>query len=220
MDALIKRFSEKFTPEQTALFQQAVDFTVKHHEGQKRESGEPYIIHPVAVAKLVLDMGMDSVSVIAAMLHDTVEDCEDVSLEDIRILFGADVTQLVDGVTKLTISGKQTYITKKQEQAENAALIAEYEAKLKSAEIVEHDLTDLSTVNIGMMVSIKGEDGKVKKYELTGATANMFDAKNPKISKDSPIGKAIIGKKKGDTVEVEAPAGTMKFTIEDISKKK
>ena len=78
----------------------------------------------------------------------------------------------------------------------------------------------MSVVNIGMMVSIKGEDGNVKKYELTGATANMFDAKNPKISKDSPIGKAIIGKKKGDTVEVEAPAGTMKFTIEDISKKK
>jgi len=119
MDALMKAFSEKFTPEQTALFQQAVEFTVKHHEGQMRESGEPYIIHPVAVANIVLGMGMDSVSVIAAMLHDTVEDCEDVSLEDIRDLFGADVAQLVDGVTKLTISGKQTYITKKQEQAEN-----------------------------------------------------------------------------------------------------
>lgn len=118
------------------------------------------------------------------------------------------------------LSENSEYDAAKQEQAENAALIAEYEAKLKSAEIVEHDLTDLSTVNIGMMVSIKGEDGKVKKYELTGATANMFDVKNPKISKDSPIGKAIIGKKKGDTVTVEAPAGIMKFTIEDISKKK
>ena len=118
------------------------------------------------------------------------------------------------------LSENSEYDAAKQEQAENAALIAEYEAKLKSAEIVEHDLTDLSAVNIGMMVSIKGEDGKVKKYELTGATANMFDAKNPKISKDSPIGKAIIGKKKGDTVTVEAPAGTMTFTIEDISKKK
>lgn len=118
------------------------------------------------------------------------------------------------------LSENSEYDAAKQEQAENAALIAEYEAKLKSAEIVEHDLTDLSTVNIGMIVSIKGEDGKVKKYELTGATANMFDAKNPKISKDSPIGKAIIGKKKGETATVEAPAGTMTFTIEDISKKK
>ena len=118
------------------------------------------------------------------------------------------------------LSENSEYDAAKQEQAENAALIAEYEAKLKSAEIVEHDLKDLSTVNIGMIVSIKGEDGKVKKYELTGATANMFDTKNPKISKDSPIGKAIIGKKKGDTATVEAPAGIMTFTIEDISKKK
>ena len=118
------------------------------------------------------------------------------------------------------LSENSEYDAAKQEQAENAALIAEYETKLKNAEIVEHDLTDLSTVNIGMMVSIKDEAGNVKKYELTGATANMFDAKNPKISKDSPIGKAIIGKKKGDAVEVDAPAGVLKFIIEDISKKK
>ena len=118
------------------------------------------------------------------------------------------------------LSENSEYDAAKQEQAENAALIAEYEAKLKSAEIVEHDLTDLSVVNIGMVVALKDKEGNVKKYELTGATANMFDAKNPKISKDSPIGKAIIGKKKGDKVVVDAPVGTMKFTIEDISKKK
>ena len=118
------------------------------------------------------------------------------------------------------LSENSEYDAAKQEQAENAALIAEYEAKLKSAEIVEHDLTDLSAVNIGMVVALKDKEGNVKKYELTGATANMFDAKNPKISKDSPIGKAIIGKKKGDKVVVDAPMGTMKFTIEDISKKK
>ena len=118
------------------------------------------------------------------------------------------------------LSENSEYDAAKQEQAENAALIAEYEAKLKSAEMVAHDLTDLSAVNIGMVVALKDKEGNVKKYELTGATANMFDAKNPKISKDSPIGKAIIGKKKGDKVVVDAPMGTMKFTIEDISKKK
>ena len=118
------------------------------------------------------------------------------------------------------LSENSEYDAAKQEQAENAALILEYELKLKSAEIVEHDLTDLSTVNIGMIVTIKDASGTLKKYELTGATANMFDIKNPKISKDSPIGKAIIGRKKGDTVEVEAPGGVMKITIEDISKKK
>lgn len=119
MDTLVKRFSEKYTPEQTELFQQAVSFSVHHHDGQKRESGEPYIIHPIAVASLVMDMGMDAASVTAAILHDSVEDCADVSLDDIRERFGDDIAHLVDGVTKLTISGKQTYITKKQEQAEN-----------------------------------------------------------------------------------------------------
>ena len=119
MDALIQRFSEKYSPAETELFRRAVSFAMQHHEGQKRESGEPYISHPIAVAGIVLDMGMDAASVTAAILHDTVEDCEDVSLADIEREFGADIAMLVDGVTKLTISGKQTYITKKQEQAEN-----------------------------------------------------------------------------------------------------
>ena len=119
MDALIQRFSEKYSPAETELFRRAVSFAMQHHEGQKRESGEPYISHPIAVAGIVLDMGMDAASVTAAILHDAVEDCEDVSLADIEREFGADIAMLVDGVTKLTISGKQTYITKKQEQAEN-----------------------------------------------------------------------------------------------------
>ncbi|MFA7636425.1 MAG: transcription elongation factor GreA [Monoglobales bacterium] len=118
------------------------------------------------------------------------------------------------------LSENSEYDAAKQEQAENAALILEYETKLKNAEIVEHDLTDLSTVNIGMVVTIKDAAGNEKKFELTGATANMFDTKNPKMSKDSPIGRAIIGRKKGETVEVDAPGGAMKITIEDISKKK
>ncbi len=118
------------------------------------------------------------------------------------------------------LSENSEYDAAKQEQAENAALIAEYENKLKSAEIIENDITDLSTVNIGMMITLQAENGSQKKYELTGATANMFDAKNPKISKDSPIGKAILGKKVGDKVDVEAPAGVMHFTIEKIEKKK
>lgn len=119
MESLVKRFSEKYTPEETERFQRALEFATKHHEGQKRESGESYITHPIAVASIVMDMGMDAASVTAAILHDTVEDCADVELADIEREFGADVAMLVDGVTKLTISGKQTYITKKQEQAEN-----------------------------------------------------------------------------------------------------
>ena len=119
MDKLVADFAEKYNPEQTARFQKAVDFTKSVHEAQRRESGEPYYTHPEAVAGIVMGLGMDAESVTAALLHDAVEDGEDITVEMIDKEFGADIARLVDGVTKLTISGKQTYITKKQEQAEN-----------------------------------------------------------------------------------------------------
>ncbi len=118
-DQLIEAFAGKYTPEQTEAFRRAVAYAATVHAAQLRESGEPYIIHPLEVAKIVLDMGMDAESVIAAALHDVVEDGDGITSEDIRREFGEDVANLVDGVTKLTKSGKQTYITKKQEQAEN-----------------------------------------------------------------------------------------------------
>lgn len=72
------------------------------HEGQYRQSGEPYISHPVAVAQIVAELGLDTDSVCAALLHDTVEDCADkTDLEMLTRLFGASVAALVDGLTKI-----------------------------------------------------------------------------------------------------------------------
>lgn len=116
---ILQKFRERYTPEQAELFEQALAFAEDAHHNQRRESGEPYIIHPIAVAGIVMDMGMDASSVTAAVLHDAVEDGVDVTIEDVQKAFGEEIAHLVDGVTKLTISGKQTYITKKQEQAEN-----------------------------------------------------------------------------------------------------
>ncbi|HEY5695395.1 MAG TPA: RelA/SpoT family protein [Candidatus Saccharimonadales bacterium] len=79
----------------------AIDFATKAHEGQKRKSGEPYIIHPLAVAATLIDWGMDIDTVLAGVLHDTVEDT-DATLETIENLFGHDVAFLVDGVTKVS----------------------------------------------------------------------------------------------------------------------
>ena len=70
------------------------------HDGQKRKSGEPYITHPVAVARILADMGMNTSTLVAALLHDTVEDT-DYSLEQLEKDFGSEVAMLVDGVTKL-----------------------------------------------------------------------------------------------------------------------
>lgn len=79
----------------------AVDIATKAHEGQKRQSGEPYIIHPLAVAATLIDWGMDIDSVIVGVLHDTIEDT-DMPIETIENLFGKDVAFLVDGVTKVS----------------------------------------------------------------------------------------------------------------------
>ncbi|MBR3252799.1 bifunctional (p)ppGpp synthetase/guanosine-3',5'-bis(diphosphate) 3'-pyrophosphohydrolase [Candidatus Saccharibacteria bacterium] len=79
----------------------AVEMATKAHEGQFRKTGEPYIIHPLAVKKILEDWGMDEDTVIAGVLHDTVEDT-DIALNDIKDEFGESVAFLVDGVTKLS----------------------------------------------------------------------------------------------------------------------
>lgn len=80
----------------------AYEYAAALHDGQFRQSGEPYISHPVAVAKIVAELGLDTDSVCAALLHDTVEDCSDkTNLDTIRKMFGDDVAMLVDGLTKI-----------------------------------------------------------------------------------------------------------------------
>lgn len=71
------------------------------HEGVFRKSGDPYITHPLAVATIAAEIGMDTTTLIAALLHDTVEDCEGYTLENLTADFGEEVARLVDGVTKL-----------------------------------------------------------------------------------------------------------------------
>jgi GTP diphosphokinase / guanosine-3',5'-bis(diphosphate) 3'-diphosphatase len=83
-----------------ALLQRAYDVAEEKHEGQKRKSGDPYITHPLAVATILAGLGMDTTTLVAALLHDTVEDT-DYPLDLLREEFGEEVAQLVDGVTKL-----------------------------------------------------------------------------------------------------------------------
>lgn len=118
-EELLQQFEEHFGSEASKTMADALAFAEHVHSTQKRESGEPYIIHPIAVAGYLLDMGMDEATVIAGLLHDTVEDGDNISLSEVESRFGHEVAKLVDGVTKLTRSGRQEYITKKQEQSEN-----------------------------------------------------------------------------------------------------
>ncbi|NLP26157.1 MAG: bifunctional (p)ppGpp synthetase/guanosine-3',5'-bis(diphosphate) 3'-pyrophosphohydrolase [Clostridiales bacterium] len=93
----------------------AYEFADKAHMGQTRSSGEPYIVHPLAVGYILLELGMDTDTICAAMLHDVVEDTP-VTLDEVRKRFGQDVAMLVDGVTKLN---KVPMFNKEEQQAEN-----------------------------------------------------------------------------------------------------
>lgn len=96
-----KVVQEKKKHEDSPRVKKAVEFATKAHEGQFRKTGEPYIIHPLAVKKILEEWGMDEDTIVAGILHDTVEDTE-VALEDIRKEFGETVAFLVDGVTKVS----------------------------------------------------------------------------------------------------------------------
>lgn len=97
---LIAFAEELYTEDEIFELKLAIDFAEHAHEGQKRKSGEPYIIHPLAVAGILVEWAMDIDTVLAGVLHDTVEDT-DATIEEIESLFGRDVAFLVEGVTKV-----------------------------------------------------------------------------------------------------------------------
>lgn len=98
---LIKHAREHYTETQVLELEHAIEYATERHQGQKRRSGEAYITHPLAVADTLVEWGMDIDTVLAGVLHDTVEDT-DATLEQIETLFGRDVAFLVDGVTKVS----------------------------------------------------------------------------------------------------------------------
>ena len=98
---LIKRVEAYLPEESTELVGQAYLYADECHSGQMRQSGDPYIAHPLETALFLADLHLDTHTIVAALLHDVVEDCG-VSLEEITLRFGPEVSKLVDGVTKLT----------------------------------------------------------------------------------------------------------------------
>ena len=119
IDSLIQKILDDEKQYDLSKIISAYEFAAKAHANQVRSSGEPYITHPVAVAYILLELGMDTDTICAALLHDVVEDT-DTTLEELRKLFGQDVAMLVDGVTKL---GKIPLFTKEEQQAENVRKI-------------------------------------------------------------------------------------------------
>ncbi|GAB2560377.1 RelA/SpoT family protein [Gracilibacillus alcaliphilus] len=111
---VFKKAEEYLNDEDVAFIKRAYEFAEKAHEGQFRKSGEPYIIHPVQVAGILVDLKLDPETIAGGFLHDVVEDTA-YTLEDIAAAFNEEVAMLVDGVTKLR---KIKYMSKEAQQAE------------------------------------------------------------------------------------------------------
>ncbi|MFP6848195.1 MAG: bifunctional GTP diphosphokinase/guanosine-3',5'-bis pyrophosphate 3'-pyrophosphohydrolase [Pseudomonas sp.] len=115
IDALADRLSTYLDGDQVNLVRRAYFYAEQAHDGQRRRSGEAYVTHPLAVASILADMHMDHQSLMAAMLHDVIEDTG-IAKEALDAQFGESVAELVDGVSKLT---QMNFETKAEAQAEN-----------------------------------------------------------------------------------------------------
>ena len=114
-EALLKRVQANRPTEDVSLIRKAWEFCVKHHEGQMRASGEPYIIHPLEVAEVLAEMKLDASAIAAGLLHDSVEDTPATN-EEIAAEFGPQVAHIVEGVTKID---KIQFANREDRQAEN-----------------------------------------------------------------------------------------------------
>ncbi len=131
----------RYTPGDIILLRRAYKLAAEAHRDQRRKSGEPYIVHPVAVAAILADLGMDAQTLAAALLHDVVEDT-DVTLDDIRQAFGDEIATLVDGVTKLHLVGSLPRTRERLDKANAESLRKMFLAMINDVRVVIIKLAD------------------------------------------------------------------------------
>lgn len=115
VEVLIQKIKENCANVDLDVVNKAFNLAFEAHKEQKRESGEPYIIHPIDVAVILAELGMDTSTIVAGLLHDVIEDT-DYTYEDIKNIFSEEIANLVGGVTKIT---KMEYKSKEEQQADN-----------------------------------------------------------------------------------------------------
>jgi len=157
-DDLLASCKRSLSEENKALIKKAFEFANEAHKGVKRKSGEPYILHPIAVAKIATsEIGLGTKSVISSLLHDVVEDT-DYTVEDISSLFGPKVASIVDGLTKISEVSEETTSL----QAENfrkIVLTLSDDLRVILIKLADrlHNMRTLSSMPVRKQVKIAGE---------------------------------------------------------------
>ena len=136
MESTLEKINQIYENKDKELLQKAYDYAKEAHANQKRASGEPYFIHPCAVADILMDLGLDAATIAAALLHDVIEDTESTA-EDICREFGDEVLNLVSGVTKL-----EKIVFKSQEDAEAENFRKIFVAMAKDMRVIIIKLAD------------------------------------------------------------------------------
>ena len=177
LQELVEQIKEYAPNANMELVEKAYYFGKKAHEGQFRKSGEPYFIHPIAVAHILASMELDIETITAGLLHDVVEDTE-YTYEDIEKEFGKEVADLVDGVTKL---GQIKYQSKEETQAENLRKM--FLAMAKDIRVILIKLADrLHNMRTLKYMSPEKAKSKAKEtLEIYGGIANRLGISKIKL---------------------------------------
>ncbi len=196
IEAILDGLPQDLSPADREVLRRAFRVASEAHEGQRRASGEPYVQHCLAVARILQDLGMPVPVIAAGLLHDTVEDTE-VTLKDIRRDFGDEVATLVDGVTKLTQLPRVTRRGNGRPKAERASK------------------TELAKETLRKTFLAMGDDVRVVLIKLADRLHNMRTLSHLPEEKQARIAK--------ETLEIFAPLANrlgiwgMKWELEDLS---
>ena len=157
---LLKVSYRTLTRDDKKLIRSAFEVAVDAHKNQRRKSGEAYIFHPIAVAKIVAqEIGLDAISICAALLHDVVEDNEDYSLDDIEQMFGETVARIVDGLTKISSLKKDMDVSQQAENFRKMLLTLNDDVRVIIIKIADrlHNMQTMASMPARKQVKIASE---------------------------------------------------------------
>jgi guanosine-3',5'-bis(diphosphate) 3'-pyrophosphohydrolase len=156
---LLKISYRTLTPEDKKLIRKAFDIAVDAHKEQRRKSGEAYIFHPIAVAKIVaFEIGLDAASIAAALLHDVVEDTK-YTLDDIERLFGSTIAKIVDGLTKISAIEQERDVSLQAENFRKMLLTLNEDVRVIIIKIADrlHNMQTMESMRSDKQVKIASE---------------------------------------------------------------